>query len=190
MIIITGCPRSGTTLTSQVFQACGADFGKVNALMESPSNKRSLKNSLGLAGFDALAQRPLPEAPLTPLKPINFPDEIHKECKIVFFWEWVHDKYPDAKWVIVRRSQSEIASSCMRTPFMIRYKEHKDWFKMIRTYEKHMEDMKAHVDFREVWPKKFKSDPDDPMMKDAVEWAGYTWDEDKARSAIKGSLLR
>jgi len=190
MIIITGCPRSGTTLTSLVFQACGANFGKTNALLEDVPFKRSLKKNLSFSGYDFLAQHPIPETPLEPHKPLVFPKEIVKECKSVFFWEHIHEKFPDAKWVIVRRKQPEIASSCVRTSFMMRHKEHKDWFPMIRTYEKHLEDMKAHVDFHEVWPKEFKNNPEDTSMRDAVEWCGYTWDEDKARGVIHEGKLR
>jgi len=189
MNIITGLPRSGTTLTAKVFQACGAKF-KTNSLLLEHRRIRTICNGhLESMGFDPLGQGPLPteHGELN----VEIPDlEIVKQCKIVLMWSHFHRQFPGAKWVIVRRDRQKIIDSCLRTNFMARYNNRHGWDTMCLGYLKHLADLKQTVDYVEVWPEEFKASAEYLGMQRAVEFLGYNWNEKKAREQICQSKLR
>lgn len=199
MILITGAARSGTSLTCEIFEACGAEFGKTNGLKENTFvRNRIVKPYLSSIGCDPLAQNPLP------LKKDLRPDpewrekvlagldgvKIYKGAKMCLMWEIWHKAFPEAKWVIVRRDNEGIVDSCLRTSFMRAYNTADGWQKWLDVHLKRFEEMKQHLDVVEVWPKHFKDDKDCGCMQEAVEFCGFEWNEDAARSRINPSLLR
>lgn len=192
MNFITGVARSGTSLTAQVFQACGADLGNHGGLFEHKGVRGIIKDYLEDHNFDPMGQNPLPtyQAPYPELFN-RMPDvELVKEAKILLMWEEFHNSYPDAKWVFVRRDINKIADSCLRTPFMTKYKTHDAWVEWAQYYLDRMEEAKEKVNYVEVWPALFKEDTEYSGMQEAVEFLGYTWNTKKARACICPSKLQ
>jgi len=198
MNIITGCARSGTTLTAGVLKACGANLGNVDTLNESQAVKNKvIKPFLRKNNADPLGIKPFlsPHANYDSnqlrtdtVREMRGADTL-KEIKLLqFWWNW-HEAFPDAKWVIVRRDIDSIADSCMRTHFMKGFGSHEGWKSWADHYLSKIEELKEHVDYVEVYPLYFlDGDPSD--MKDAVEFCGLEWDEDKAYSVVKEGLFR
>jgi len=146
-ILITGCARSGTSMTAGILDRCGAYGG--NLLMgHSRANRKSfyenreirdniLKPYLMLCGADPLGQKPLPQPQaLLPLANLRSKIEqifkfqgykdgpwYYKGSKMCLVWPTFHTAFPEAKWVIVRRRDEDIVYSCMRTAFMRAYRK-------------------------------------------------------------------
>lgn len=191
MNFITGAGRSGTTLAAQVFQSCGANFGNSSLLLEHKVVREIVNGYLQDHNFDPMGQNPLPTyvAPFPELPDLMPSVEIVKQCKILLLWQEFHKYYPDAKWVFVRRNVDKIADSCLRTPFMNKYRTHEAWVNWAEFYIECMEEAKQEVNYIEVWPSQFKESPDYTGMQEAVEFLGYTWNEGKARACICPSKL-
>jgi hypothetical protein len=139
VILLTGIPRSRTSLTAAIFEACGANFGpkddqigphptNILGFFESQAARDQLQRPyFRKIGKDPLGRRPLPKAQDIIIEP-DWRERFfravpgataHKECKIILYWEQWHDAFPDAKWVLIRRIRDEIMESVTkRTPFM------------------------------------------------------------------------
>lgn len=189
MIFLVGAPRSYTTLTAKIFQACGADFGAVNGLMENPSIRDGLiKPYLASIGCDPLAQAVLPD--VRGLLPIDgFAERIDapflKDVKLPLIWPVFAEAFPAAKWVVIRRDRERIIQSCIRTSFMRHHgADRAAWSKWLAVHERRLEEIAAQTDSVTVWPRKF-IDGDDEEMVGAVNWAGLVYDKTKAYGALK-----
>lgn len=164
MLLITGCARSGTSVTSAFLRACGAEFGKVNVLNENTQIRDGIvKPYLISLGYDPLGQSPLPNIDKVRdnLDP-EWRDKIlkaldgataYKGAKMCLMWpQWV-DAFPTAKWVIVRREDSGIIDSCIRTSFMRAYNTKAGWQSWINEHMNRFNEMhEAGLDCYEFWP--------------------------------------
>ena len=165
-ILITGCARSGTSLTSQICGALGANLGAVSGLYENtPIRDEILKPMIKAAGGDPLGQYPLPAIDADPgiemrgnvLSRLGRDGWAYKDAKIALVWRnWVRE-FPDAKWVIVRRDTEDIAASCVRAAFMRYYASHDEWRAWAQQYINRIEELKAEADYIEIWPYKAMS---------------------------------
>lgn len=194
MILVTGAARSGTTLTTAVLRACGASIGKVNSLNENMSVREGIvKPYLRSIDADPQCQNPLPDP--SRILPEEYPSwrqqveealagaEVYKGAKMCLMWEIWHHHFPDARWVIVRRDRDAVVASCMRTHFMHGYHSAEGWAGWYDAHMARIEEMKAVVEYVEVWPKRFVQG-DSVEMELAVEFCGYEWDEAAARACI------
>ena len=203
MILITGIPRSRTSLVSAMFAKCGAYFGPPGS-MKGPhkDNKLGFWEHLGIRqhlqrpyfrgiGCDPLGRGKLP----TTADIVIYPGwrrrvervapgiTAHKECKLLLYWEQWAAACPEARWIIVRRERGEILESVSeRTSFMRGRLDEQGWQRWLDYHLERMEQLKSCVDYREI-----DTGPmvrgDMAEIRDAVHWCGLDW-TDKAAKLI------
>lgn len=141
-VLVTGVPRSGTSLVTGLLGLCGLWLGRtvpggkenIHGFFENVILREQLqKQILRQGAFDPLGVRSLPPANWRP--PIkNFRQAIasalgaqqydggrawgFKDAKLSLTWRIWHEHFPQARWVIVRRPSEEVIASCLRTGFM------------------------------------------------------------------------
>ena len=127
-LLITGCPRSGTSLTAEVFRRLGCWVGNVTSQTENRAIRAGiLKPILRENGMDDLALRSFTDAEEGDPKMLRRGVErtlreqgyeggpwLYKDCKLVFCWRlWVR-AFPEATWATVWRTPAGIRSSMER----------------------------------------------------------------------------
>lgn len=179
MIFVTGCARSGTSLTTQILKAHGCNLGtNVNALYENVYIRQNvLKPYLSRVGADPLGQRKLPDTyNLPPLEKLAAKvkhyipgDEprCYKDAKLTLVWPVFADAFPTAKWVVVRRDKNKIVDSCLRTNFMHASDKREYWEAWVDAHEDRFDDMSEWLDVIEVWPDQVM---ENPQMFAPVAW--------------------
>ncbi len=95
--------------------------------------ERVQKEILRQGRFDPLGVRPLPPTAWHPIvknlrEVVGAALAAHqydgrqiwgfKDVKLTLTWRLWHEHFPQARWIIVRRSNEEIVASCLRTSFM------------------------------------------------------------------------
>lgn len=156
-IFITGCARSGTSLTAGIVNLCGAFGGSLAG--PNGNNKRGMFENTEIRntivkpyfrriGADPLGQNPLPDI-LKVLQSTKEPGFLenwririlrimsnqgyrkgpwfYKGAKMCLHWPIWHYCFPDAIWIIVRRKDDDIINSCLKTGFMRAYQNSKGW---------------------------------------------------------------
>jgi len=196
MIFVTGCARSGTSLTMRVLEACGANLGKTNELAENPAVRDKLvKPYLRSIGADEAGQHPLPS--YHDIKPDpRWWDKVERALpkdtpatKIIkggLFWPLWGEHFPEARWIIVRRNPDDIAESCLRTSFMRAYKTHEGWRLWAKEYHDRCDALMQTVGDKaiNVYPHDaVKGDTD--AYKAVVEHAGLVWRPEAVKAAIQ-----
>ena len=133
-VLITGIPRSGVKIATQFLA--------------------------GNAGWIPEQERRYPRITLysnKELKPLNKnePDPLVFSQDPTYMYEWkpIHALYPDACWIIVRRDNKSVIESCKRTGWL-NYCGSSDacWNSWLQSNLEIMHEMKARVDWIEVWP--------------------------------------
>lgn len=191
LILITGCARSGTSLTAQVLEACGAKLGRVNDLYEHTGVRDELvKPFLSSIGADPLGQSSLPEDGYR--FPGDWPERVeaqlgaadtYKGAKMALVWPLWRAAFPQARWVICHRNAHDIAASCMRTRFMQAFDTQEDWREWALRYKERLTDLQRAVEHVAVWPQ-------DAIIGDAevyrpvVEHCGLTWNREAVQAVI------
>jgi len=210
-ILITGCARSGTSITAGIIEFCGAFGGDVTG--PTPHNKKGqfenktvrdkiVKPYLRSIGADPLGQHPVPNTNnlkidiywqsrlIETMKQQGYRngDWFYKGAKMCLFWPQWHFAFPKARWVIVRRDDDEIAESCMKTGFMRSYKNKSGWQKWIDHHKQCFQEMKeAGLNTVEVWPSKVVRG-DFTEMKEAITHIGLQWKPDVIQDFIDPRL--
>lgn len=201
LVLVTGCPRSGTSLTAGILARLGAFCGDVcgptKANRKGQFEHKRMKNIitkpyLRSIGADPLGQNPLPEYPLdipndNPFS--NIPrvleedgwegDRVgmNKEAKLSLLWPVVQDALPKAKWLIVRRDRDEIIQSCFRTSFMYKRRTRQDWMDWVLFHEERFKEILRNCDAREIWPCKILNGNFSELL-DVCDWLGLPFQED------------
>lgn len=215
-IIITGCARSGTSLTAGIINLCGA-FG---GAMRKPNvnNKKGMfenifitnnivKPFLRLMYVDPRGQNPLPNPAVVIEKASSIGEEwrknvlesiqrerydgssqwFYKGAKACLIWQVWNSAFPNARWVIVRRKKEDIVKSCLRTSFMIAYNDAEGWGKWVDYHVDRFEEMKRRLNVREIHSEKIvRGDLNE--IKSLVSDFGLTYNEDKIRDFISPEL--
>lgn len=202
-ILVTGLPRSGTSLVAGILALCGAWTGDTTP--PSPWNRkggfenealkdRFVKPYLALDGVDPLGLDPLPRLAMPPLVApeiwrqlvSGMVDELglppgqpwlFKDAKLALVWRQWAAAFPEARWLVVRRRRDGVVASALRAEPMARRLGY-DWARWKRwahDYLAHLEELKAGVEgVVEVWPDRdVFGDP--ARMKPVVEGLGLTW---------------
>lgn len=209
MILITGAARSGTSLTTQILKALGANLGRdedVNRLYENMALREwVIKTHLAREGYDPMGQDPLPplawdtEFDPDTLEQLSMYSDLlmqeeyglaaYKDAKITLMWKAWARAFPDARWVIVRRRRSEIVGSCLRTSFMRKRKSREAWEAWVAHHEAEFINMKqAGLNLIEVWPSDFIDDPD--QFAPVAEFCGFHRDRRVVEAAINPDLFK
>ena len=205
LTLITGAARSGTSLVAKILKAHGAFLGTHNELFEDTAIREGIvKPHLRSMGMDPLGQRYI--VPPTPLKPIpdladrfwrifknqGLTDEswvAYKGAKLSFVWPVWHQHFPDAKWIIVRRPDGEIAASCLRTSWMRGRMTHKAWVEWVNEHKGQWTILKQVGDARELWPRKF-IDGDYTQLEEVFAWLGKKLRPKVVENCIDRKLFR
>lgn len=205
VVLVVGCPRSGTTITARVLAAHGMWTGKVDRVLHENLTVREqfIKPYLRSINADPLGQTMLPARderrgryPL--LRPILLdklrseqglgdPDYLLiKEPKItLMWWIWYHS-FPRAYWVIVRRGRKALEESINDTRFL-RVKNPSEW---ITRHEEFLEDIESLTENNmEVFPEQFLYG-DESGLQEVVEWLGMTYNPTHLQTLKDSSLYR
>lgn len=123
-LLITGCPRSGTSLTAAVFAATGFWEGKTTRNHENAEIKsRVVKPVLEKGGMDRAALTSFADCDASPywirrnvvgvLKAQGYSGGpwLFKDVKLVFQWRAWAEAFPGAQWVTVWRPPTAIVES-------------------------------------------------------------------------------
>lgn len=192
--LITGVPRSGTSLTARVLQACGLDFGAVNPLHErSEVRDGVVKPFLKVAGFDPFCRSPLPTLDGLPLD-TPFRDNVlaaldgadaYKDPKAILMWPVWRAAFPEARWVVVRRDRRAIAASCQRTSWMWGQLEPHKREPWLETHLTRLEEVQAVCDPNVVEPINPDGSTNVLQLQALVRALGLTWDDEAVFAAME-----
>ncbi len=177
-ILVTGLPRSGTSLIAGLLGQCGVWLGRT--VPGGPPNPRGFFEHIALREgvvkgiLRALNCDPLGVARLPPqegLLPVdNLREMVHqllrregydgsrpwlfKDAKLTLLWpQWVA-AFPQARWVIVRRDTEAVIDSCLRTHFMAWHGlDRSQWRAWAESYQTRLQRLTASVPWwREIHP--------------------------------------
>ncbi len=211
-ILITGVPRSGTSMVAGCFSISGAWTGEtIGPGKDNPKgffeNKRIreqvTKGYLRSNGFDPMGQINFP-----PLRHSIGPQDHHhssfvlrqvngilesegykegpwlyKDAKLALMWTLWAATYRTAKWILVRRDEREIAASCLKTGFMRVHNTEENWIGWIKEYEKRFEPLKESCQVYELWHHDIVDGSFEPLEV-AIKSCGLNWDEEKIKDFI------
>lgn len=213
-IIVTGCARSGTSLVAGVLHYCGAWIGKCTGptrwnkkgqFENEHIRDRLTKPFLESVGADPMGQLPLPvigselwkqgfdydwyskvafaimDQGYSRDKPWLF-----KGAKACLMWPVWSKAFPKARWVVVRRPDSQIVNSCMKTSFMRKRKTRESWQVWVNLHKEYFEEMiGSGLNVRSFWVSEALSFlPDLSMFRGLVEELGLSWDEEKIKDFV------
>lgn len=217
-IFITGCARSGTSMTAGVLNICGAWGGTMHGA--TPNNKKGMfenrdivnkmvKPFLCQIGADPMGQKPLPDTNRIPDN-TYFIDEwrrrfieimaqhgykgdhplMYKGAKMCLMWQLWHNAFPDAQWVIVRRRSEDIINSCMRTGFMNKYDDREGWLFWVRAHVSLFRDMMMNrLNVVQLFPQEM-IDGNYIEMEAIVKGLGLEWREQAVKEFITPDLWK
>jgi hypothetical protein len=199
-IIITGIPRSGTSLVSGCINICGAFGG--NMVAGNHNNAKGFFENLRIReldrkylrdiGYDAKGQNPIPGN----TKNLNIPSGrrskvieyirqdgyntgpwFFKVAKGPLIWPVWHYAFPNAKWIIVRRRSVDIVNSCLRTGFMNGYSDFDGWMGWVNTYENRFVEMiQSGLNVKQVWPERMIRGNYEQLYE-VIDWLGLKWEQ-------------
>jgi len=192
-ILITGIPRSGSSMIAATINLCGA-FGGEMSKRGMYSNDRIRKE---------LVQLRLDMAKVNlDYIPINWGIEVevimekegykqgpwmYKDSNSALIWRTWHYAYPNAKWIIVRRRTGDIVQSCMKTMYMIEHSDEAGWLEMVHKYEeKFVEMITEGLNCKIIWPERMVQG-NYQQIHEVCDWLGLAW-TDKALDFINPLL--
>lgn len=170
-VLITGCARSGTSMTAGIVNLCGAWKGETGGpnknnrkgMFENGGIRENIiKPTLRKMGYDPMGQSPLPDIDYiakvaqgdTPevlkaqmfdiIKSQGYTGNgpwMYKGAKMCLLWPIFHKMFPNAKWIVTSREAKEIVQSCLRTRFMRAYQDEAGWKGWVHEHLKRFNEM-------------------------------------------------
>ncbi|HEB28690.1 MAG TPA: hypothetical protein ENI05_13110 [Porticoccus sp.] len=165
-ILITGLPRSGTSMVAGVLSASGAWSGStVQGNEANPKGffehiilrEKVVKPILEQLKVDPLGVRSVPNLqPDTKIEQLgamiyniiksdNYAEKqpwLFKDAKLTLIWPIFVNAFPKAQWVIVRRPIERVIDSCLKASFMQQHSESRDFWQQVMTaYLKKLEEL-------------------------------------------------
>lgn len=163
--IVTGIPRSGTSLTAGLIRLAG-DHHFGNTIPGNKNNPKGFNESseirnsivkpyLRACNVDPNGQWPLPgRGDLRPYPSLK--EEVMdimgespwaiKEPKILLMWERWSQAFPGAKWVATERDPDEVLDSVVRTGFMKAFKNKHGWGSWLAIHQDRLDSLIANTD--------------------------------------------
>lgn len=202
MIFVAGAPRSGTSLTTGILDACGAWVGPSFATRHNPKGffenrqikAQVLKPLLAHAGIKTDGTPPFP--PTLPAKPpfdvrsrllglVGGQPWAFKDPKTLLVWRYFVQAFPEAKWVVTLRDAHDTARS-ITGYYGNRIKDPKAFIHA--HYERAVELLAAHhPKVRFIAPHTI-IEGDDRHYQALVEWLGLTWNAQAVNAFTDRSL--
>lgn len=202
-ILVTGCPRSGTSIVAGALVQAGVFAGKsVDKMFVNARYQRELiRPFLSESGIDVFHQYPLghPQRLKVPtwwkdtLETLLLEEGYQGEpwmvkCpSITLLWPVWAVSFPDAKYVIVRRRTGDIIESCLNTGYMTAFQnlkvlneikvtdETEGWRWWVNEYEKRFVDMITEgLNVKVVWPHRILTG-DYRQIYELLTWIGVGW---------------
>lgn len=191
-ILITGIPRSGSTMIAATINLCGAFGGEMSKrgmysndrvreeivkpyLIENGINKNGLyltSSNLPFVDIKDWVEKIMIE------EGYQEGNWMFKDSRLSLMWNTWNQVYPNAKWIIVRRRTGDIIQSCMKTKYMIGYDDEKGWLDMVHGYEKKLialiETCPNHMI---IWPERMVQ-RNYQQIYDMCDWLGMKWNPD------------
>jgi len=198
MILITGCARSGTSLTAAICRALGASLGATNTLNECVAIRDGVvKPYIRALGCDPLCQHPIPTPDRARAHPLprlreavlaHLPGRrpCYKGAKMCHIWPLWASAFPEARWVIVRRDRDRIVDSCLRTPFMRAYDTREGWERWHDVHLARFAEMREALTVIEVWPDREMSQPE--PYREMADFLGLAYRVGDVRGQIRPAL--
>ena len=195
-ILITGIPRSGTTMIAATINLCGAfggEMSKRGMYCNDRIREGLVKPYLKLHNADPNAQKSFPEF-------IGIPKDwkekveriiseegyksgewMYKDSRICQMWPVWNNAFPEAKWIIVRRKTTDIIESCLKTGYMTAYTNREGWLEMVHIYEHRFVEMITEgLNCRTIWPERMVNG-NYQQLYELCEWVGLEWKEESLR---------
>jgi len=162
-IFIASKPRSGSSLTSHILHEHGVFGGimkpadgnnargyfeniQITSLLIEYLRRNDIENKLKkynpkdlksmMVEFDFFVNQILTEEGLKEGENWFF-----KDPKIAFCWNMMHRSFPEAKWIIVKRDESQVLNSIIKTDFMDAYNTTQDWIDYLNVYNHNLEQL-------------------------------------------------
>lgn len=203
-ILITGIPRSGTSMIAATINICGAFAGKMSKRGRYSNDRireEMVKPYLERMGSDTEGHHPLSSKATISLDWKKRVDQImieegykdgiwmYKDSRLGLTWRVWDDAYRNAKWIIVRRRTADILHSCIETKYMIRFTyegnrqavnakdEREGWLWMVHQYEKRFVAMiQKGLNCKQIWPERMVQG-DYQQIYEVCDWLGLDWNE-------------
>jgi hypothetical protein len=183
-ILITGIPRSGTTMIAATINACGAFAGEMSK-RGMYSNDRIREELVKI--YLEMIRINLDYIPINWKISVEYIMEqqgykegpwMYKDSNLSKMWKVWNKFYPDAKWIIVRRRTGDIIQSCMKTGYMTEHSTEKGWLQMVHEYEARFVEMITEgLNCKIIWPERM-IDGDLKQLYEVIEWLGLTWNKE------------
>ena len=208
-IIVTGLPRSRTSMTMQMLELSGLFLG--DAIFGTPANPQGQRENRHIIDkiqkphfrkfkFDAMGQKPLPpvkwyepdknrkQKTLDIMISQGLKENViwgFKDSKASLDWRCWAKAFPKAHWIVTERKDEDVIKSCLRTSFMRRYQDAKGWQYWINEHKVRFEDMFNNLD------RIYKLNTDDVVnfnfnvLEKIIKDIGLNWDYDKIKKQVK-----
>jgi len=206
-ILITGVPRSGTSMIAAAINLCGGFGGgmsKRGMFGNDKIREEIVKPYFQSIKADILGQYPLPIISDISI-PVSWKQKVeqiiinegykeghwmYKDSRSGLIWPVWNFAFPNAKWIIVRRRTGDIIQSCLKTAFMDAFTyannqraievntEQEGWLWWVHQYEKRFVEMITEgLNCKVVWPDRMVHG-DYQQMYETLEWLGLSWNKE------------
>jgi hypothetical protein len=215
-IIIVGAARSGTSMVAGSINACGAFGGNMGQDHRSNPKgmfenleirERIIKSLLRGLKADPQVQRSSPKIETchalaeklghllrdrvkNVMRRQGYEDGrwFYKCPKSCHLWPIWHNAFPEAQWVIVRRRDEDIITSCLKTHFMRAYSNRSGWQGWVDTHKARFGEMVAgELKVWQIWPQRI-IDGQFGELQELISWLGLTWNNDGVLDFITPAL--
>lgn len=197
LLLITGFPRSGVSITAGVFHACGALGGGFdtrvgwNRYENQIISRRIIPEALRLQFELPIIPRISPGRFQYLLEEVFRPesDKIYfiKDYRLIYIWRLIRDAFPEAVWILVDREFGSVVRSCFCTRYMRAYTTEDGWKGHFKDFSMYREQLKeSNPPLQTVLPQKFLSGHFGDIVS-TVQSVGLRWDNEKVLSLLGGT---
>ena len=214
MILVTGPPRSGTSMVAGILAICGAfpgfTIGPVphnakgtfqnQVIMELIINMLiafRLYNEWGMhviperSPFIADLRERVDQTLLA--QGANGLQMMVKAPQISLMWETWHQAYPEAKWIWCDRDKEAVARSCIRaakyeslTDPPYNFQEWKAW---VEAHDTKLFEIAEEIEDFTIIDSRKVADGDYDHLKSFVDYAGLVWKEEEINEFVDKGML-
>ena len=176
-IFITGLPRSGTSMIAGSLASMGVwtgetipgnKFNQKGYFENFVIRQKVIKPILMSHGFDPLGVRKLPPRNFCPEVTLNQKYSLanflyavldaqnceeqqpwlYKDAKLSLIWRLMNQEFPNAIWIVVKRSRTDFIRSCLATDFMKQHSQQPNfWHDFAEAIEARLTDLSKTVHF-------------------------------------------
>ena len=206
-ILITGIPRSGTSLIAGSIALCGAWKGStVGANLDNPKGFFEHKGLRDVIDYNIFVR--LGWDPVKKLPPVNYTVNnsnlkniiwkilkndgyknnkpwLYKSPKASLIWRLYNDAFPRAKWIIVKRNEKSIINSLIKARSInFHSTDPVFWKSFIKEYNLRIEKLKETLtDYKEICSLEVINE-DYSNFKKIINWLDLTFEKEKIEKFV------